>query len=279
MGHLPVLAETAVDLLVRDPNGLYVDGTIGAANHTLLLLETLDSNGRVWGFDWDQEMLEIARDKLEHQGDRVELFAEPFSRIGTRLAERDRHAHGILIDLGLNSEALDAKDRGFRYRDADAPLDMRMDRRREGTAADYLADATEEELAETLRELGEVRNARAVARALVEARRSRPIRTSGDLVGALRRAGQLRGGAADLSRIYQALRLRTTGEIEEIDRLIAGVPDWLIPGGRLVVLSYESISDRKIKSLRGGPGRENASPLRPLNRKVIRPTRDEIASN
>ncbi len=280
MGHLPVLAAAACDLLVWDPDGLYVDGTIGCAGHALAILSRLSPKGRLWGFDWDQAMLAQARAALAHEDVRVRLFHEPFSLIGGQLAAASTTAHGILIDLGLNSAVLNDRDRGFSYKDPDAPLDMRMDRTRPQTAAELLGQSDEEDLARIFRDLGEARRPRAAARAVVHARERAPLRTAGDLVRALRLARAIPGGPSELSRIFQAIRFAVNGELEDLDRFLEGAPDWILPGGRLVVISYESQSDRRVKMLSrqvaGGP---RAPAFRAIHRRVVRPDRDEIRNN
>jgi len=278
--HLPVLASQAVDLLVRDPDGLYVDGTVGCAAHARLVLERLSLSGRLWGFDWDEEMLACARATLAADSARIRLFHAPFSTIGAELARAGTLATGILIDLGLNSAVLDDPARGFTYRHPDSPLDLRMDRSRPVTAADVLASEPEDELEKLFREFGEVRRPRAVARAITSERARRPIATAGDLALTLRRARALHGGPAELSRVYQALRYRVNEELDEIDRLLAGVAGWIVPGGRLITISYESLSDRRIKALHRKSGAAgHPAPFRLLTSHVIRPGRDEIHAN
>ncbi len=173
---------------------------------------------------------------------------------------------------------LDRKERGFRYRDSDAPLDMRMDQRRESTAADILRRASEEELRDLFQNLGEVRRAKSAARAIVKARSMQRIETAGDLVVALRRGRALGAGAKELSRIYQALRLSVNQELEELDCFARNVASWIVPGGRLLILSYESLSDRIAKSLHR---KTNQSPafFKLLTRRVVRPDREEIQEN
>jgi 16S rRNA (cytosine1402-N4)-methyltransferase len=280
MGHKPVLAAAAVEYLVWDPDGLYVDGTIGCGGHARPILDRLSPEGFLWGFDWDASMLDAAALALRDSVSRIRLFRESFARIGDRLASEGRRAHGILLDLGLNSAALDEKERGFRYSDPEAPLDMRMDRSRPGTARDLLEGASEDELARIFAELGEARRPRAAARAITHARADRPLRNSGDLVHALERARAIPGGPAELSRIFQALRLEVNHELEELDHFLANVAEWIVPGGRLVVIAYESLSDRRVKSLgrpTGGAGGE--SRFRKLTPHVLRPDRDEILDN
>jgi len=280
MGHTPVLESEVPRFLVWDADGLYVDGTVGCGGHARGILRHLSASGRLWGFDWDADVLEIARAALAGEEGRVRLFNESFSRIGERLAEEGALAHGIFVDLGLNSAVLDQPSRGFQYADPTAPLDMRMDLSLSRTAGDLLRDLEEEELITLLRELGEVRRPRAAARAIVRGRERAPIETAGDLASILRRAGALPGGPAELSRIFQALRMRVNRELEEIDSLLRHASDWLVPGGRLLVIAYESLSDRRVKQLhRKEPGADREPRFRMLTKKVVRPGRDEVLGN
>jgi 16S rRNA (cytosine1402-N4)-methyltransferase len=280
MGHKPVLAAAAIDHLVWDRDGLYIDGTIGCGGHAGLILERLSPSGLLWGFDWDRAMLERVSAVLRDASSRLRLFHAPFSRIGEHLASEGIRAHGILLDLGLNSAALDEPDRGFRYSAPDAPLDMRMDRDRLETAGDLLKGCSEDELARIFAELGEARRPRAAARAIVDARVATPLRTSGDLVRVLQRARAVPGGPAELSRIFQALRLRVNRELEDLDLFLEGVSEWLVPRGRLVVISYESLSDRRVKSLQRPTGEAGGhARFRKLTPHVLRPDRDETLDN
>jgi 16S rRNA (cytosine1402-N4)-methyltransferase len=279
--HMPVQASVAVEYLVRNPDGLYVDGTVGCAAHARMILERLSPSGRLWGFDWDVEMLKRARAALGPNDDRVRLFHAPFSQIGAELAKDRIQADGILIDLGLNSVVLDDPARGFSYRYANAPLDMRMDLRMPLTAAAILAHESEDALDLIFHELGGVRRPRAVAHAIVLARAKVAIATTGDLSEVLRRARALPGGPAELSRVFQALRYRVNGELEDLDRFISGVADWIAPGGRLIAISYESLSDRRLKALHKRKRDPEDDPVlfRLLTPHVIRPDREEVRAN
>ena len=279
MGHDPVLATSVCELLVWHPDGLYIDGTVGCGMHARQILECLGAEGTLWGFDWDEEMLSTARLELNNDAHRVRLFHDPFSRVGERLEEEGVRAHGIFLDLGLNSAVLDSSERGFRYRDADSPLDMRMDRRKTRTAADLLNKATEPELATLFRDLGGVRRSGAVARAIVQARERAPLRVAGDLVTALRRGRGSRVDASELSRVYQALRVKINEELEDLDRFLETAADALVPSGRLLVLSYESVTDRRVKAMHTDPTKENPASFRLLTRRVVRPEREEIREN
>ena len=249
MGHKPVLAAATIESLVWDLDGLYVDGTIGCGGHARLILDRLSPRGFLLGFDWDAAMLETAAASLGDAG-RFRLFQESFAEIGDRLAEEGRRAHGILLDLGLNSAALDDSGRGFRHSDPAAPLDMRMDRNRPGTAADLLNETSEEELARIFHDLGEARRPRAAARAIVRGPGGPPVADLGRS-RASARTGPGRAGRS--GRVVEDLPSHPPrGEPTSSMRSIGSSPrvaDWLVPGGRLVVIAYESLSDRRVKSL------------------------------
>lgn len=277
--HIPVLAELSVDLVSWDPSGIVCDGTLDGGTLASAICGRQSELGRLWGFDWDEEMIRVAGGVLSAYAHRVRLFHAPFSRIGEELAKEGVRCHAIIADLGLSTTVLDDSTRGFRYRDAESLLDMRMDRSRPMTAADFLDRAGEEEMLQTFRELGGVRNARAAARAIVRERGVRPLRTSGDLLRALRKGGALRGGPAELSRLYQSLRYRVNDEIGELERLLLGAPNWVVPGGRLVLITYESITDRLAKSCGRMCGVGGNPVWKSLTRRVVRPERDEIVRN
>jgi 16S rRNA (cytosine1402-N4)-methyltransferase len=277
--HIPVMLAASTDFLVWDPSGLYVDGTLGAGGHFRGFQQRLSPAGRLWGFDWDGALLERTCALFAGTGARVRFFHAPFSRIGAELTRAGETAHGIFVDLGLSSDALDDPGRGLKYSDPNAPLDMRMDRSRPQTAADIVADSSEDELVRIFRDLGETRRPGVAARAIVRERATHPILTSGDLVSVLRRARALPGGPSELSRIFQGLRYAVNGELEELDHLLEHAPEWLVPGGRLVVITYESLSDRRVKA-RCRSATPDANPaFRMLHRHVVRPDRDEIRAN
>lgn len=276
MRHEAVMVAETVAHLIGHPAGLYIDGTVGQAGHATRILSELSAGGRLWGFDWDAEMLKYASTALCADR-RVQLFNEGFSRIGGRLAARGAKADGILLDLGLNSAVLDDADRGFLHKDPDAVLDMRMDRARPLTAAEVIARYSEPELERVFREYGESRKPAVAARAIVQARRRAPIEHAGDLIGVLRRARAVPGGPAELSRIWQALRYEVNQELVELADFIRGVHDWITSGGRLCVISYESISDRMVKSLHKRMG--GGESFRLVTGHVVKPARDEVLRN
>jgi 16S rRNA (cytosine1402-N4)-methyltransferase len=268
-------------LLVYDPDGVYVDGTVGCGGHAAAILGKLSHQGRLIGMDKDGESLLVANEKLKAFGERVFLFQEDFRRLPAVLKELSVDSvSGIFFDLGLSSLQLDA-DRGFSYQ-KDSPLDMRFDASKGATAADILNGYSEEELAELFRAHADLRHARRQARAIVENRKRGSLRTTGDLVVALRKAAPPGNPHRALSRIFQALRIAVNDELTAIrDALTTDTP-FLCPGGRLCVISYHSGEDRIVKHFM----RQNVvfadgleEKLEVLTRKVVRPQADETAQN
>lgn len=277
--HVSVLKEEVVRYLAPRRGGRYVDATLGGGGHAEALLDAAGGEATLLGLDWDEAALEIARARLARFAPAVRLFRENFADLPALLArEGVGPLDGLLADLGLSSMHL-AGPRGFSFLQEEGPLDMRMDPRLPRSAADLLAEEREDELARIFYELGEERRSRAAARAIVRARVRRPVRTVGDLKALL---GPVLGRAHPglrihpATRIFQALRIAVNREMENLDRLLADAPGLLAPGGRLVVLSFHSLEDRKVKqALRAGRG----SLWDVLTPKPVRPTPEEAARN
>ena len=284
--HVPVLARASVEALVTDPDGAYVDATFGGGGHARLVLERLSPAGRLLAFDQDPD----ARREAEGIDDERLLFAAANFRYLGRFVALHGLAplSGVLADLGVSSRQFDVPERGFSYR-YDAPLDMRMAKSGGGrTAADFVAEVGAEELQEVLGAYGEVRNARTLARAIVEARERGRIRTTGDLLGVVDR--HVRGQRPRyLSQVFQALRIAVNDEFDALRELLAQCEDVVGPGGRLVVISYHSGEDRLVKNvMRSGraDGRHDADdygrirrPWRAVTRKPLEPDAAERADN
>jgi 16S rRNA (cytosine1402-N4)-methyltransferase len=227
--------------------GLFVDCTVGLGGHARALLDAGAS--RLLGFDRDLAALERSREALGGFGGRVELVHSDYRDIGAVLDSRGIAAvDGILADLGVSSMQLDAPDRGFSFR-RDEPLDMRMDRSRGQTAAEALASVDERTLADVIYQFGEERHSRRVARAIVEARTTAAIETTGRLAEIVRRAVPRKGYSRidPATRTFQAVRIWINRELEGLDRFLADAASRLNPGGRLVVISFHSLEDRIVK--------------------------------
>jgi len=283
-GHEPVLLEEALGVWVSDPRGTYVDGTVGTGGHAEALL-TRFPEARCVGLDRDPAALERAGSRLRPFGARVRLEQSDFA-----LMEETLHrltgapVAGILLDLGVSSLQLDDPARGFSYF-ADGPLRMTLDRDAAAGATEFLAAVEEGELTKIFREFGELPRAGRIARAVVEARAQGRIRTSGELAAAIRAAG-LRH-PRQLSQAFQALRFAVNDELGSLDRGLEASARILPPGGRLVVISFESLMDRRVKHAFRPPriGRPLPGVPDPLPRwtvltpRAIRPSDSETARN
>ncbi|MGQ0722580.1 MAG: 16S rRNA (cytosine(1402)-N(4))-methyltransferase RsmH [Candidatus Eiseniibacteriota bacterium] len=245
--HEPVLRDLTVGLWASPRAKRVVDGTAGRAGHSLSLLG-LRSDVQLLALDRDPEAVDAAGRRLSGFGARAEVVHASFADLPALLAERGGPVDGVLLDLGVSSPQIDDPERGFSFR-SDAPLDLRYDRGSGRSAAEWLAEVGAEELESALREWGEVPHARAVTRALLAARERESIDTTAALARAVMPAAGRPGEPRDksLARVFQAVRIAVNDELGELDRFLAGLPDVLAPGGRVVVLSYHSLEDRRVK--------------------------------
>ena len=256
-GHVPVLLHECLDALAIKPDGIYVDGTLGRAGHSLEIVKRL-TTGRLIGIDRDETAIAAAQERLADYGDRVTLVHSNFDRIGDILA--DLHidgADGMLFDLGVSSPQLDDAERGFSYMH-DAPLDMRMDRTAYLTAREVVNSWSYEELRRILFEYGEERYAPAIAKRIVQHREQQPIETTLELVDIIKSAmppQALREKQHPAKRTFQAIRIAVNDELGAVEDMIRTAPDKLSPGGRLCVISFHSLEDRIVKN--GIAAREN----------------------
>ncbi|MCI0432763.1 MAG: 16S rRNA (cytosine(1402)-N(4))-methyltransferase RsmH [Gemmatimonadetes bacterium] len=241
--HAPVLVEEVVRLLEPERGGLYFDGTVGGGGHAEAILER-GPEARLVGVDRDGEALSMARDRLARFGARVRLVRGDYADAALRLEEP---LAGVLLDLGVSSHQLDEAERGFSFRRG-VPLDMRMSSDQPVTAADVLNESTEAELARVFREWGEERRARRLAAIVVRRRARSPFRTSDDLVAALHAALGDRLHARDKARIFQALRIAVNDEMGALERGMPALRDRLESGGVFLVITYQSLDDRQVKS-------------------------------
>lgn len=246
--HEPVLQNEVLVLWVTPGARRVVDGTAGRAGHSLALLGARH-DVRLLAIDRDPEAVDFVARRFAGFGDRAQVVHGSYADLTEHLTRwGGGPADGILLDLGVSSPQLDDASRGFSHR-ADAPLDLRYDPSAGAPAADWLAQVEPAELERVLREYGEEPRARAVARALVSARERAPIETTGQLraivEGACGRPGEL--AAKALARVFQAVRIAVNRELEALDRFLARLPECLAEGGRVVVLSYHSLEDRRVK--------------------------------
>ncbi|MFN8176547.1 MAG: 16S rRNA (cytosine(1402)-N(4))-methyltransferase RsmH [bacterium] len=246
--HEPVLRDAAVDLWVTPRARRVVDGTVGRAGHSLAVLGFRD-DVQLLAVDADPEAVDSVSRRFAGFGERARVVHGSYADLPEHIAAwGGGPVDGILLDLGASSPQFDDPARGFTYR-LDVPLDLRYDPTRGAPASDWLAEVEPDELERVLRELGEEPRARAVARALVAVRTAAPIRTTGQLRAAVEdvcgRPGE--PAAKSLARVFQAIRIAVNGELEALDRLLARLPECLAEGGRIVVLAYHSLEDRRVK--------------------------------
>ncbi len=254
--HVPVLLQTAIRWLNVQPGGTYVDATLGYAGHASEIARRLGPAGTLIGFDRDPAALELARQRLaalqQELGTAmpaVELHDVEFSQAGEVLA--GRRVDGLLADFGVSSMHLDEAERGFSFR-AEGPLDMRMNPRQGMTAEQVVNRMDENELANVIYEFGEERRSRRIARAIA---RARPVTTTAQLARIVAAVAPAMKGERihPATRTFQALRIYVNAELSEIDALLAAAPGLLKPGGRLVLISFHSLEDRRVKdALREG---------------------------
>lgn len=250
--HVSVLLKETVDNLITKTDGIYVDGTLGGGGHSYEICSRLTGDGRLIGIDQDEAAICAASERLKPFRDRVTVIRSNYRDMVQRLQEIGiRHVDGIMLDLGVSSYQLDEPQRGFSYRNDDAPLDMRMDRRQSQTAEDILRDYSEQELYRIIRDYGEDRFAKNIAKHIVAAREKKPIRTAGELNEIIRASipAKVRAtGGHPSKRTFQALRIELNHELEVLQDSLDGMIDILNPGGRLCVITFQSLEDRIVKS-------------------------------
>ncbi len=245
LSHVTVLLHEAVEALAIKPDGIYVDGTFGRGGHSARILEQLGDTGRLIALDKDPAAVAAG----EKWGDaRFQMVHRGFAHLAEVLREQGvARVDGILLDLGVSSPQLDEAARGFSFR-FDAPLDMRMDVSSGITAAQWLATVDESFLAEVIRDYGEERFAKQIARAVVAARAIEPIHTTRQLVELVSKAVRTReAGQNPATRTFQAIRIYLNQELEELARVLPECVTHLKTGGRLVVISFHSLEDRIVK--------------------------------
>lgn len=248
--HKPVMLNEVIDSLKIRPEGTYVDGTLGGAGHSSQIARRLSGEGRLFGFDQDAAAIEAATRRLEPYKDRVSIIRSNYSEMRERLSELGvRSADGILLDLGVSSYQLDDAQRGFSYR-ADAPLDMRMDQRQKLSAREVVNGYSIEELTRVIREYGEERFARNIAKHITAEREKKPIETTGELISIIKAAIPAKareGSGHPAKRTFQAIRIEVNRELDVLSDSLDGMIDLLADGGRICVITFHSLEDRIVK--------------------------------
>ena len=249
--HISVLLDETVDGLNVKPDGIYVDGTLGGGGHAYEVCSKLGDKGRFIGIDQDAAAIEAAGKRLEEFGDKVTIIRSNYCDMKDRLHDIGvEKVDGIVIDLGVSSYQLDTADRGFSYR-VDAPLDMRMDQRQTMTAKDIVNDYSEAELFRVIRDYGEDRFAKNIAKHIVMEREKGPILTTGQLNEVIKRAIPMKvqkTSGHPSKRTYQAIRIELNHELDVLKDTLDTMIDLLNPGGRLSIITFHSLEDRIVKS-------------------------------
>lgn len=293
--HKSVLPEETIDNLNIRPGGIYVDGTLGGGGHSYRILKKLNGDGRLIGVDQDADAICAATERLKEFGDMVTIVRDNYHNISSVLTNLGINGvDGILLDLGVSSFQLDTIERGFSYR-ADAPLDMRMDKRNEITAEDIVNDYEEMELYRIIKEYGEDRFAKNIAKHIVEARNKQRITSTGQLSDIIKSAIPMKvraSGGHPAKKTFQAIRIELNRELDVLTDSIDMMIDLLNDGGRLCIITFHSLEDRIVKN--GFRKNENPCTCPPdfpvcvcgkkskgkvITRKPIVPSEEELKDN
>ena len=293
--HVSVLLNETIDGLNINPDGIYVDGTLGGGGHSYEICKRLSDKGRLIGIDQDGEALEAARERLKEFEDKITLVRSNYCEIDTILKDLEiEKVDGIVLDLGVSSYQLDNLERGFSYK-SDAPLDMRMDQRQNKTAADVVNNYSENELFRIIRDYGEDKFAKNIAKHIVMARKEKPLETTAELSEIIKASIPMKfqaKGGHPAEKTFQAIRIEVNQELTVLKESLDTMIDHLNPGGRICVITFHSLEDRitKIKF------RENENPCtcppdfpvcvcgkvskgKVITRKPIIPSEEEMTEN
>jgi 16S rRNA (cytosine1402-N4)-methyltransferase len=273
-GHTPVLLNEVIHFLDPQPGGRFIDATLGAGGHTRAILERNAPDGTVLAIDQDESVLAVARETLASFGARLTLVHSNFNDIGRIAAEYGfLEADGVLADIGISSMMVDDPARGFSFM-REGPLDMRMDRNQELTAAEVVNTYSEKDIADILYNYGEERRSRAIARSIVKAR---PLPLTTDLARAVERVmGRPRHRQIHpATRTFQALRIFVNDELQNLETFLDSAMTVVRSGGRLIVVTFHSLEDRIVKQKFRTP----PVPGRVLTKKVVMGTEDEVSRN
>ncbi|MFW0779864.1 16S rRNA (cytosine(1402)-N(4))-methyltransferase RsmH [Rossellomorea marisflavi] len=293
--HTTVLLKETVDGLNIQPDGIYVDCTLGGAGHSEYLAGQLSSQGHLYCFDQDETAIAHAKEKLEAFSDRITFVQSNFRNLKAELANLDVHnVDGVLYDLGVSSPQLDTPERGFSYHH-DAPLDMRMDLQGELSAFHVVNHWSFEDLVRIFYRYGEEKFSKQIARKIEAAREKKPIETTGELVELIKEgipAPARRKGGHPAKRVFQAIRIAVNDELGAFEDSLEQAIDILSPGGRVSVITFHSLEDRMCKTMfkekAAGPQLPPGLPVIPegyepelklITRKPILPSEDELEMN
>ena len=246
--HIPVLYYETLDNLVINPDGIYIDCTLGGGSHSEGILERLSDKGLLISIDQDTNAIEYSKKRLEKFGSKWKAFKGNFENIDTiaYMAGVDK-VDGVLMDIGVSSKQLDDPDRGFSYR-YDVKLDMRMNTEQKISAYDVVNTYSEEQLSKIIFEYGEERHARKIAKLIVEERKSSPIEKTSDLITLIKRAYPERAAKHPAKKTFQAIRIEVNRELEVLENAMSKAVELLKVGGRLAIITFHSLEDRIVKN-------------------------------
>lgn len=294
--HYSVLLNETIENLNIKPDGIYVDGTLGGGGHAYQVASRLGEKGRLIGIDQDKDAIKAAGERLAEFGDKVTIIRSNYSNMKEELHRIGiEKVDGIVLDLGVSSFQLDTPERGFTYRDPDAPLDMRMDDRQSQTARDIVNGYSEMELYRIIRDFGEDKFAKNIAKHIVAARAKKLIETAGELTEIIRAAIPMKvqvTGGHPAKRTFQAIRIELNKELEVLQNNLDDMIDLLNPGGRICIITFHSLEDRIVKTI----FKKNENPCtcpsdfpvcvcgkkskgRVVGRKPILPSQEELEMN
>ena len=294
--HKSVLLQETIENLNIKPDGIYVDGTLGGAGHSYEIAKRLSDKGRLIGIDQDADAIAAATERLAEYKDRVTIIRSNYAAMKSELQKIGiTQVDGILLDLGVSSFQLDTPERGFTYREEDAPLDMRMDQRQSKTARDIVNGYSEQELYRIIRDFGEDRFAKNIAKHIVMAREKKPIETTGELTEIIRASIPMKvqaTGGHPAKRTFQAIRIELNRELEVLQDNLDEMIDLLADDGRFCIITFHSLEDRIVKT----SFRKNENPCtcpkefpvcvcgnvskgKVITRKPILPSEEELEEN
>ena len=250
--HYSVLLNETIENLNIKPDGIYVDGTLGGGGHAYQVASRLSEKGRLIGIDQDADAIAAAGERLKEFGDKITIIRSNYANMKEELHRIGvEKVDGIVLDLGVSSFQLDTPERGFTYRDENAPLDMRMDDRQSLTAKDIVNGYSEMELYRIIRDYGEDKFAKNIAKHIVQERAKKPIETTGELTEIIRASIPMKvqvTGGHPAKRTFQAIRIELNKELEVLQDNLDDMIDLLNPGGRICIITFHSLEDRMVKT-------------------------------
>lgn len=250
--HYSVLLNETIENLNIKPDGIYVDGTLGGGGHAYQVASRLSEKGRLIGIDQDADAIAAAGERLKEFGDKITIIRSNYANMKEKLHRIGvEKVDGIVLDLGVSSFQLDTPERGFTYRDENAPLDMRMDDRQSLTAKDIVNGYSEMDLYRIIRDYGEDKFAKNIAKHIVQERAKKPIETTGELTEIIRASIPMKvqvTGGHPAKRTFQAIRIELNKELEVLQDNLDDMIDLLNPGGRICIITFHSLEDRIVKT-------------------------------